>query len=109
MLAAAVVALTVPGVAHAGSNIVIAPKSGQKLTHSPVKVSVRAGWKVRELRVWLNGESVSEEFRRADIGKRNRRTVRLSASHGCAMEGTSCACPRSGSCASAEATACDSS
>jgi hypothetical protein len=82
LLAAAVVALTVPGVAHAGSNIVIAPKSGQKLTHSPVKVSVRAGWKVRELRVWLNGESVSEEFRRADIGKRNRRTVRLSASHG---------------------------
>lgn len=81
-VAAAVVASTVPGVAHAGSNIVIAPKSGQKLTHSPVKVSVRAGWKVRELRVWLNGKSVSEEFRRADIGKRNRRTVRLSASHG---------------------------
>ena len=82
LFAAALVALALPGSAHAAPKIVVTPKPGQELAHSPVKVSVRAEWKVRHLRVWLNGASVSQEFRRAAIGKGNRRTVRLSASHG---------------------------
>ena len=78
----AVVVAIVPGAAHAGPRIVVAPKADQKVKGSPVRVSVRAAWKARKLRVRLNGRSLSPEFRRAPIRKHHIRTVRVSASHG---------------------------
>jgi hypothetical protein len=82
--AVAVFVIGLPGVAHAkpASKLVIAPKAGQKVESSPVRVSVRAAWKTEELSVRLNGKSLSREFDRAKVKPRNRRTVRVSASHG---------------------------
>ena len=66
----------------AGAKIVVAPKGGERVASSPVRVSVRAPWKLEELRVWLNGQSLTREFDRANVKPNDRRTVKASASHG---------------------------
>jgi hypothetical protein len=74
-------ALALPSPANA-ARTVVTPKAAELVKSSPVRVSVRAAWGVQSLRVRLNGVNLSPEFGRAPIGKRNVRTVRVSASHG---------------------------
>ena len=78
----AFVLFALPHGASAGSAGILAPDAGAKVKSAPTEVTVRAPWKLRSLRVWLNGRSLSREFEHAEISLDGRRTVEVSAGHG---------------------------
>ena len=68
--------------AGAGARTVIAPKDGQRMESSPVRISLKAPWGIDRLQVRLNGRSVSKEFDAANPDLDGRRCVKVGASHG---------------------------
>lgn len=83
--AAIVIAIAFAVTAHeasaSGLRLVVAPSAGMKTDSAPVRVSIRAPYEERRLRVTLNGLDVSREFPAKDATKRGRRIATLSASH----------------------------
>jgi hypothetical protein len=65
--------------ASAADAVIVSPRAGQKLTRPPLRMVVRAGREHGDLVARLNGVSIGAEFARSG---RNRRTLRVSASHG---------------------------
>lgn len=84
-MACAVAAALAVGLAMAptaAGRTVIAPKAGATLKSSPVSVTLKAPWRMKHVKVRLNGRNLTEEFDRADVSRQGRRTVVVSASHG---------------------------
>lgn len=68
--------------AKTSKSLIVTPKQGKRIQSSPVRVSIRAGYRTRSVRVSLNGRDVSGLFPRHRASKAGRRTVVLSANHG---------------------------